>query len=430
MCALGRALPRAWIEFLASLLFRTSARATHEQTERHAELAYLLSLLLAQTELSGMRLLALCAQLLIHRHNAMHRQACHPPSHADHGFSCACSAARRSQPPKRASEALKKHRRCCAQLLSEPTPTNNYVIDDAGTINKTTKKTVNDRLKRLEIETGYRLEAVTVRRLEVEADAFAFVDRLLDNWCALPLCLRALCGLCWLRVRCWAQCRVRAGAVSTGSPWSLCALAACAVRGPTAGARWRWRRLVFRAAAGRPLPAYHLMTCAWCGPARLSPQMCLLRGIVPSCILSASRAVAPPTRPSRASAPRHIFLQTPARSRLLAARCHIERRGGAVYNAASARGAPQALPTHTPQTATPQSNVSDFPPRRYPNKADAENKGVLLIVTAGKDGALSGGSRFVAAVGDEFIDSVIAENIPVFTQARPPPLRADLCRTL
>jgi uncharacterized membrane protein YgcG len=71
----------------------------------------------------------------------------------------------------------------CLQLLAEPTPTSSYLIDDAGTINKTTKKAVNDRLKRLEYETGYRVEAVTVRKLEVEADAFAFTDRLLESWC-------------------------------------------------------------------------------------------------------------------------------------------------------------------------------------------------------------------------------------------------------
>lgn len=37
-------------------------------------------------------------------------------------------------------------------------------------------------------------------------------------------------------------------------------------------------------------------------------------------------------------------------------------------------------------------------------------------MTAGKDGALNGGPAFMQAVGDEFIDSIIGENIPVFTQ--------------
>lgn len=36
-------------------------------------------------------------------------------------------------------------------ILNEPTPTKNYVIDDANVLNKTTKKSVNDELSRLEV---------------------------------------------------------------------------------------------------------------------------------------------------------------------------------------------------------------------------------------------------------------------------------------
>lgn len=72
------------------------------------------------------------------------------------------------------------------QVLSEPTPTTNYIIDDAGALSKTTRKAVSDRLKKIEFETGFRVEAVTVRKLEVEADAFAFTDRLLESWCPPP----------------------------------------------------------------------------------------------------------------------------------------------------------------------------------------------------------------------------------------------------
>ena len=39
-------------------------------------------------------------------------------------------------------------------------------------------------------------------------------------------------------------------------------------------------------------------------------------------------------------------------------------------------------------------------------------------MTAGKDGALSGGPAFMSAVGDEFIDSIVGENIPILTQVR------------
>ena len=70
------------------------------------------------------------------------------------------------------------------QILGEPTPTSTYVIDDASVINRTTKTELTNRLKRLEIETGYRVSAITVRKLEVETDAFAFADRVLEGWCA------------------------------------------------------------------------------------------------------------------------------------------------------------------------------------------------------------------------------------------------------
>lgn len=43
-------------------------------------------------------------------------------------------------------------------------------------------------------------------------------------------------------------------------------------------------------------------------------------------------------------------------------------------------------------------------------------------MTAGKDGALNGGPEFMKTVGDDFIDSIISENIPIFTGVwRPAP---------
>lgn len=81
------------------------------------------------------------------------------------------------------------------QILGEEKPTTSYVIDDANAINKTTEKALNDRLKRLEIETGYRITAVTVRKLEVEADAFAFTDRVIEGWC---VSYSPSAVLCWI----------------------------------------------------------------------------------------------------------------------------------------------------------------------------------------------------------------------------------------
>ena len=39
-------------------------------------------------------------------------------------------------------------------ILTEPKPTSNYVIDDANVLNRTTKKSVNDTLSRLEVRNG------------------------------------------------------------------------------------------------------------------------------------------------------------------------------------------------------------------------------------------------------------------------------------
>ena len=45
-----------------------------------------------------------------------------------------------------------------------------------------------------------------------------------------------------------------------------------------------------------------------------------------------------------------------------------------------------------------------------------QNKGIFLIVTSAKDGALTGGQKFMGAVGDDLIDSVIGENVSIFTE--------------
>ena len=50
----------------------------------------------------------------------------------------------------------------------------------------------------------------------------------------------------------------------------------------------------------------------------------------------------------------------------------------------------------------------------FPGAGD--NKGVLLVVTAGKEGALTGGPAFLKAVGDELIDSVVGDNVAILTE--------------
>lgn len=53
--------------------------------------------------------------------------------------------------------------------------------------------------------------------------------------------------------------------------------------------------------------------------------------------------------------------------------------------------------------------------RWYPQD-QRDKKGVLIVVTSGKDGALTGGDGFMKAVGDDLIDSIISSNIPILTE--------------
>lgn len=51
------------------------------------------------------------------------------------------------------------------------------------------------------------------------------------------------------------------------------------------------------------------------------------------------------------------------------------------------------------------------------HKSDPGSKnGLLLVVTAGKDGALVGGDSFMKSLGEDLVDSVVSENIAVFTE--------------
>lgn len=50
----------------------------------------------------------------------------------------------------------------------------------------------------------------------------------------------------------------------------------------------------------------------------------------------------------------------------------------------------------------------------YPTVEQGTNKGVLLLVTAARDGAVTGGPSFLKAVGDDLIDSVVGDNLPIF----------------
>lgn len=52
----------------------------------------------------------------------------------------------------------------------------------------------------------------------------------------------------------------------------------------------------------------------------------------------------------------------------------------------------------------------------YPTKEEGSKKGVLLVMTAGKEGAVTGGEEFMKAVGEELIDSIVGDQIPIYTE--------------
>ncbi|XP_065853860.1 UPF0603 protein At1g54780, chloroplastic [Euphorbia lathyris] len=49
----------------------------------------------------------------------------------------------------------------------------------------------------------------------------------------------------------------------------------------------------------------------------------------------------------------------------------------------------------------------------YPSVEEGNNKGIVVLVTSQKEGAVTGGPAFVQAVGETVLDSTVAENLPV-----------------
>ncbi|KAK3138824.1 hypothetical protein QOZ80_5AG0373840 [Eleusine coracana subsp. coracana] len=49
----------------------------------------------------------------------------------------------------------------------------------------------------------------------------------------------------------------------------------------------------------------------------------------------------------------------------------------------------------------------------YPTIEEGSNKGVVVLVTSQKEGAITGGPEFVKAVGDQVLDATVSENLPV-----------------
>ncbi|KAL8471956.1 hypothetical protein ACS0TY_029263 [Phlomoides rotata] len=50
--------------------------------------------------------------------------------------------------------------------------------------------------------------------------------------------------------------------------------------------------------------------------------------------------------------------------------------------------------------------------RWYPTLEEGSNKGILVLVTSQKEGAITGGPDFIKAVGDSILDATVSENLP------------------
>lgn len=48
----------------------------------------------------------------------------------------------------------------------------------------------------------------------------------------------------------------------------------------------------------------------------------------------------------------------------------------------------------------------------YPTVEEGNNKGIVVLVTAQKEGAITGGPAFIQAVGDTILDATVSENLP------------------
>lgn len=67
-------------------------------------------------------------------------------------------------------------------IIAEDRPSTHFFVDDANVLSRATRSEIDKKLGLLEIETGYRVTAVTVRKLEFEPDTFAFADKIVENW--------------------------------------------------------------------------------------------------------------------------------------------------------------------------------------------------------------------------------------------------------
>jgi len=67
-------------------------------------------------------------------------------------------------------------------VLDASGPTTGYIMDDAPCLQKGSEKKMNDILSYLDVGKGYKLDVVTVRKLEESPDADTLASKMLDKW--------------------------------------------------------------------------------------------------------------------------------------------------------------------------------------------------------------------------------------------------------
>ncbi|GAB5358541.1 hypothetical protein AAMO2058_000467000 [Amorphochlora amoebiformis] len=67
-------------------------------------------------------------------------------------------------------------------VLDAAKPTNGYILDDSPVLQKGSEKKMNEELTLMEINNGYKLNIVTVRKLEDSPDADTLASKMLDKW--------------------------------------------------------------------------------------------------------------------------------------------------------------------------------------------------------------------------------------------------------
>ena len=48
----------------------------------------------------------------------------------------------------------------------------------------------------------------------------------------------------------------------------------------------------------------------------------------------------------------------------------------------------------------------------YPSIEEGNNKGIVVLITSQKEGAITGGPAFIEAVGENILDATVSENLP------------------